>query len=956
LTLYYQNVRGLRTKIYDLYTASLFVDHGCICLTETWTNNTIFNSELFCDDFIVYRCDRSPKTSDKNDGGGVLIAVNKQFSSLEVILENSSIEMVCVKISLNGKWTYIFNVYIPPDATVEKYNVCIENLETLLANVDPDDQFLIMGDFNLPDIKWKNYIDENYNFMAPSDMSSDKSKHFIDKISSLPFVQVNDIRNNLDRILDLIFTDIPNDLIFINCDDPLLKIDIYHPPLQFSLNVPDVNDLSSSQTVCRYNFKQCDFDNMNAFFERVDWTQVTSCNEMEYAVEAFYSILRDAISRFVPCTKIKERKKAPWITPNLKRLKNRKNSLHKKLKKNDDNAIRTEYNLVKRQLVVETKLAYTEYISDLKETLKTDPKKFWGYINRKRNNDLYPKIMSYKDETKDNDKDICKLFAKFFESVYKNDNSMSFPDLNILPINTTGNFQPPMIRNCDIFTAIAEVKCSYSPGPDNVPACILTKCINPLVDVLSYLFNLSLRTSVFPELWKSSFIAPLFKKGARNDICNYRGIAKLSPIPKLFESIVTTDMTFKAKSFISPRQHGFCSGRSTLTNLLTLSTHVSSGFANKMQVDVGYFDFSKAFDQLNHRILLLKLSCYGFSTSYVNWIMDYLTGRTQSVTFNGHLSENISVSSGVPQGSHLGPFLFVLFINDLPAVIQNSQILLFADDAKIYKTVNSTLDCDDLQIDFDNLSTWCNNNDLAINIKKCNILTFCRKRFVIIYNYMLCDSGLDRVSEFCDLGVTFDSKMCFNKHVNIVKARASSRLGMIKRWSKEFNDPHVTKSLYVSLVRSILEYNSSLWCPFYNSYIASLESVQRQFSLFALRRIYWNNDAPSYEVRLLLLELNKLEDRRVIQNVVFIFKLLNGQLDCENILSLITVKCPLRNLRTNNFLKTNIYNRNYLANEPLSLICNNFNDLYMFFDFNLNLSSFKKILYLYFRNKMPVTV
>ena len=147
---------------------------------------------------------------------------------------------------------------------------------------------------------------------------------------------------------------------------------------------------------------------------------------------------------------------------------------------------------------------------------------------------------------------------------------------------------------------------------------------------------------------------------------------------------------------------------------------------------------------------------------------------------------------------------------------------------------------------------------------------------------------------FCDLGVTFDSKMCFNKHIDIITARASSRLGMIKRWAKEFNDFQVTKSLYVSLVRSILEYNSSVWCPIYNCRVLSLESIQRRFSSFALQSLNWEDQSniPNYEVRLLLLDLNTLDHRRTIQNILFMTKILKGDLNCINLLSIIDINCP----------------------------------------------------------------
>lgn len=947
-------MRGLKTKLLDLYSASLFLDHSCICLSETWINDNIHNNELFCDDFLIYRCDRSTINSNKSSGGGVLIAVNRNYPSFEISLKHSSVEMVCTKLRINHNWIYILNVYIPPDALTETYNKFFLNIKAIIDHADLNDKILIVGDFNLPDIFWINSEDECFNFMAPTNISTEKSVTFFDNMNLLPLFQVNSVKNYMRRMLDLVYTDSPNDLILTNSEDPILKVDMYHPPLEIHLSVPDLSTNNYKKVAKHFNFKRTDFSSMNLFFHNNNWSSVKSCRNLDEALNEFYSILSDAITRYVPYKNISANKTKSWITPRLKRLKNKKNTLYKKFKKTFNENIRIQYNIIKRQIHFEKKLAYDNYICNLKTSFKTNPNKFWDYINAKRNIDNYPKIMEYNDETCDNDEKICELFAKFFKTVYKSDDKNTCPDLELIPINNTYNFVPPVIQHCDIYSAINKAKCCFSSGPDNVPSCIFKKCSESLVDVLCYLFNFSLKSGVFPSVWKSSFIVPLFKKGARHDITNYRGIAKLSAMPKLFEAVLTTDLTFKVKSIITPHQHGFCLGKSTLTNLLTLSTTVSEGFASKLQTDVGYFDFSKAFDQLNHRILFKKLSRLGFSDNYLQWITQYLTGRTQCVSFNGCFSSIINVSSGVPQGSHLGPLLFVLFINDLPKAMSSSNILLFADDAKIFKSLNSIKDCYDLQADFNNLSTWCNNNDLCINISKCNILTFCRKRNSIEFEYVLNNLVIKRVSNFCDLGVNFDSKMCFNQHIDIIKARASSRLGMIKRWSKEFNDPHITKLLYVGLVRSILEYNSSVWCPYYESHISALESVQRQFLLFALKSLNWENRyiLPKYEHRLLLLDLNTLEHRRIIQNILLMAKIIEGEINCPYLLSATEIRCPTRRLRNYTLVNMKTFNLNYLNYEPFNLMKTQFNKYYDQFDFNLSFKKCKDKLAEYFKRLM----
>ena len=251
---------------------------------------------------------------------------------------------------------------------------------------------------------------------------------------------------------------------------------------------------------------------------------------------------------------------------------------------------------------------------------------------------------------------------------------------------------------------------------------------------------------------------------------------------------------------------------------------------------------------------------------------------------------------------------------------------------------------------------WCDLNGLSVNIKKCCVLSFCRKRTVEMYDYNLNGRPLERVSNFCDLGVWFDTKLCFNRHIDITTRKASSCLGMIKRWSKEFDDPYVTKSLYVCFVRSILEYGCQVWSPYYQCHIDRLESVQRQFLLFALKNLNWNDrlHLPKYEHRLLLLDLNTLKDRRTILNVTFIFKLINGSVNCNYLLSKLKFNCPFRSSRSYKPLIVSNHIRTYLNNEPLNNLCNNFNNMYFLFDFNLSIESFKLIICKYFKSQMQL--
>ena len=216
-----------------------------------------------------------------------------------------------------------------------------------------------------------------------------------------------------------------------------------------------------------------------------------------------------------------------------------------------------------------------------------------------------------------------------------------------------------------------------------------------------------------------------------------------------------------------------------MTNLLEFSSKVLKGFHEAKQTDVIYTDFSKAFDSNIHDLLLCKLANIGLPTLLVNWIKSYLSARVQKVIFNGVISaKEILVSSGVPQGSHLGPILFNLFINDLPSVILHSSVLMYADDVKIFSTVDPSTHGSPLQEDFNRLCVWCDRNGLALNCAKCKIMSFSR-RSISQFSYCLGNTTLERVQIFCDLGITMDIRLRYDVHINLVINKAKGVLAVV---------------------------------------------------------------------------------------------------------------------------------------------------------------------------------
>lgn len=414
---------------------------------------------------------------------------------------------------------------------------------------------------------------------------------------------------------------------------------------------------------------------------------------------------------------------------------------------------------------------------------------------------------------------------------------------------------------------------------------------------------------------------------------------------KLFEKIVINKLKPVLHPFIDNKQHGFDKGKSTVTNLVEFSSYLRNNIGNGKEVDVVYTDFSKAFDVVNISILIHKLFKIGVRGNMLHWIHSYLTDRTQSVKFNNSFSKKYDVSSGVPQGSVLGPFLFLIFINDLPKFLKDVEYLMFADDLKIFRTIKNSIDIEKLQYNIDNLLKWCKINDMNLNVNKCSVITFSRKLWPRQHNYKMNDTEVKRTEIVKDLGVLFDKKLTFKPHIDRIVNSSYSTLGFIKRIAKEFDDPYITKSLYTSLIQSKLEYASIVWAPYRKVDIDRIESVQKQFLIFALKPLGFQGFIlPPYLSRLLLLNMTSLENRRIIASNLFIYDLLNDRIKVNNLKEKIIRKTNVHNTRNKKILVEKYFKTDFTYNDVISKGIRNFNNNSDLFIENMSRNNFKNKL------------
>ena len=477
------------------------------------------------------------------------------------------------------------------------------------------------------------------------------------------------------------------------------------------------------------------------------------------------------------------------------------------------------------------------------------------------------------------DREKADMLNEFFCSVFTKENLDSVPKCEskklkteLSSINIDTNTVLKLLRTLDV---------SKSAGPDGMHPKVLKEMSDLLAEVLAVIFRTSLNEGKIPYQWKDANVTPLFKKGNKSNPGNYRPVSLTSIPCKLLEKIIRNSIFshLSENSLLTDCQHGFVSKRSCVTNLIKVLDDWTDILDDGEPVDTVYLDFAKAFDCVPHVRLLRKLEAYGIRGQVRDWIGDFLSERKQRVKVNGTLSGWGDVISGVPQGSVLGPVLFVIYINDLPDVV-NSLCSMYADDTKVYRSVSTDKDIECLQKDLDSLVDWADKWQMRFNAEKCKILrmgTINKK-----HEYSMRKHGsVDRVNLESsrverDLGIYIDSDLKFSKHVETQVNKANRIVGLIRR-SYEHLDAESLRMLFVALVRPHLEFANVVWSPRFEKDKNLIESVLRRASkcVPGLAKL-------SYEERLRRLGVPSMSYRRIRGDMIETYKLVHGFYDCQS--------------------------------------------------------------------------
>lgn len=633
-------------------------------------------------------------------------------------------------------------------------------------------------------------------------------------------------------------------------------------------------------------------------------------------------ILHESIAKHTPVYNTKVNNKYPnWFNSKLKKLLKSKKSLRKAIKKSGNNSMLTTNAIKLKSVKSETKKelqeCHKQKINTMENNLNYDPKGIWKYINTKKNNNNLPGAFMINNELIDDNDIILNNFVKTFSLIYEPLNQI---EINLTNRHNIDNLNELIFSDNNIIKAFKYQTLKLTSGTDQLPSLFLKMCAPALIEPIKLIAKKALLSGIYPDQWKEAKILPVYKSGSKLNINNYRQIAILCNYSKIIEICIYKYIITFIAPVLTEHQHGFTPNKSTITNLITSTQLIYNSFNNNAQVDIIYMDFAKAFDKIDIYKFLIKINNLRVPIPLTQLLKSYMTNRKNKVTYNGKLSTPYIPTSGVPQGSNLGPLLFLIFINDIVQDLK-CHVSLFADDTKIYWTIKNETGVQFLQYNLNLFYNWCNENSLFLNLDKCQVVTYHKIKNPIIFEYKLNNTSLKRGDSVKDLGIQFDKSLTFNIHIETIINKAKRILGFVMRICKDFEKQETLVKLFETLVRSILEYGLVIWDPIHKKYKNKIEKIQRKFIKWVEWKLtgYYPARGSNIDHLYTKYKLIKLTKRRLGTNAIFGLKILKGIIYCPTILSEIPIRLPSTTRSTLPLYQQNI-NSVYKEKAPIQRI------------------------------------
>jgi hypothetical protein len=856
------NVRSLVTKmqLFKLYIYNMgFPD--LVGVSESWVDDSVPSSMLDLPGYVLLRGDR-PVHDHRSKAGGVLLYVKNGLNPHPSAQFHAIYSELChCVIPLgNGDTLLVIVAYRPESNTAAQNDALYSDISA--CNSFSHSHVLLIGDFNFKDIQW-----ESYNWPAACD-------NFMDAILTASLFQHVTIPTRKGNVLDLVFSNERYSVEKVRTKPGFARGDHLSVCFTFSGSfVP--NSLNCRVLPC---FKRTDWSKFNSTLRSN--LHAIECHDVVSSVwERIRNSLIFTIESAVPC-KITDNsqysKKPRWADAVcLAALRNQK-TRWRKYQRSQSEADHCHFLAATAIVNEESDRSILRFESLLAAHIKDDVKSFWSYVNSSIKS--RPRVGPFRRADGSysvSDQENADILAEYFASVYTEE---------VLPIPCLAKRTQASLSSVDFTTdvvkkSILKLKRGSAPGPDCIHTDVLIESCDTIAPSLSNLFTELFRCGTTPSDWRVANVIPIHKKGSLHEAANFRPISLTCPICRVMESIVSSAILEFAtrENLFCSSQFGFLPGKSCLTQLIDFVNWITVVINDGDCSDVVYLDLKKAFDRVPRRRLLVKLQAHGIAGELLAWIDSFLRDRIQRVVVNGFMSKDISVLSGVPQGSVLGPVLFLFYVNDLDDCV-TGLVRKFADDTKLARRIRmsdprlSALDCTDMQFDLNSLTAWCQTWQMEFNVEKCSCLHFGHSN--PNFTYELNTTPIPSRSSEKDLGVIVSDNLKFSEHCSAAARKAQFVLWCLRRTIKNLSKP-IFLQLYKTLVRPHLEYCSSVWCPHYVRDVRLIEKVQER----ATKMCSSVSHLSSYEDRLIALDLQTLATRRIRSDLILLYKIVHNLID-----------------------------------------------------------------------------
>lgn len=845
-----------------------------IGLFETFLNNNIIDEEICMEGFNVIRSDRIGRV-----GGGVCLYINQSVSYKTLLcFSNSMCEVLIVK--LTNPDVVLVNIYRPPNASSVSFKEIVNKLESvIIALGTPLPNVFMIGDFNFPGVDWDTTQGDRQQI---SDLICVRDHLFLEQLITVPTRKSN--------ILDLLFC----------CPSLINTIDVSVSPISDHniIKVDTYLSMNNENSLKVLNPPKSLFDMVDYF--KANWTEIIKSiahSNIHHTVSTLntqdgWITFLDTIGKIcvdISPKKLGTKKDRPSkFFHQRKILMRRRTKVRKRL--GTASQYRERVSLQNSINNIDCDILKSHNDERMHEELravnriKSDSNYFFKYAKKFSNSrpGIGP-LMNNDGDLVNNKSDMCDMLLNQFNSVFsKPMHEYKINDIDVFFTNPQSTNGQPSLTNI-IFTedlvkeAIKSMRLNSAPGPDGLNCHILKNCSAEISASLVILFTKSMSEGIVPDVCKQAVVVPVFKGGEISDPSNYRPVSLTSIMMKVMEKIVREQIVnyMSANNLFNPTQHGFRKGRSCLSALLRVYDEILLDVTeNKYScVDMIYLDFSKAFDKVDHGVLMHKLKKMGITGNVGKWLFSFLSHRKHYVRIPGGMSTEGLVHSGVPQGTVLGPLLFLILLSDISSGISVSNVISFADDTRIYSKIEGGDDCNHLQSDLAKIYMWAQTNNMVFNDKKFQHVCFNQK---LIHGrerhkYVSPTSNIIMPTESTrDLGILMSENCAFEEHINAKIKQCRQLTGWILR-TFSARDKQTMLTLFKSIVLPRIEYGCQLWSPCLLKHINGIESIQRSFT-----KHIQGMKSLSYQSRLQSLNMYSLQRRRDRYSAIYMWKIVEN--------------------------------------------------------------------------------